>query len=431
MSIPARYTVAKTLAIAAGLVMTLGVGFTPAQAVALENPDPAGSGSIVQPGCVVDHAVVTVTDATPPGVGPGYAGIFYYLTSSRGEESRSPDSVDRLSSFTLSSKPIAFGATVVLTVKALLDTPEGAPQLVTIDSFTATRRSAASCVTTPPLTSVTPAAPTFVDKAGTKDDTYTVPSTVGVKYTVNGVVVAAGTYPAKGTVTVTAKAKPGFVVKGASSWSHKFTNLQVPDGVVYNPKASITSQCEFADGERTGDTVIDVVFDNSQLPKSTSEIGFELVSVIDYGTPKFHSQTVAAGKVVMLQRFYNSKSGKTVKLIVNALDTTLKTYSFQTKKCAVVVAPMPNKPVPPRVVPSGPTVKVPVSKPTTVKKHPVNSQVPKAPVKRTSNLPVPVKVQTDGGELGTNERGILPLGVGFMLIAGGLVYMFRRREARS
>lgn len=413
MSIPARYKVVKALAIVAGLAMALGIGFTPAQA-ATDNPIAAESFVVTSTSCEAITASFVYAN------GPGSYAIVRKVDGARVFSGTVASATGTVSGLVISGQPVG------VQTYGLYNVIGGMPITTRVDV------TIAPCVVTPPpLKSVTPAAPTFVDKVGTKDDTYTVPSTVGVKYEVGGVVVVAGTYPAKGTVTVVAQAKPGFVLKGASSWSHKFTNLQVPGGVVYNPKASITSQCEFADGERTGDTVVDVVFDNSQLPKSTSEIGFELVSVVDGGVAKFYRQSVAAGKVAMLQKFYSSKSGKTVKLTVNALDTTLKTYSFKTKKCAVVAAPKPNKPVPPRVVPSGPTVKVPVSNPTTVKKRPVNSQVSKAPVKRTSNLPVPVKVQTDGGELGTNGRGILPLGVGFMFIAGGLVYMSRRREARS
>ncbi|MCD4853789.1 hypothetical protein LN996_23520, partial [Arthrobacter sp. AK01] len=71
---------------------------------------------------------------------------------------------------------------------------------------------------------VTPAAVTFTDKDGTKDDVYVVPSTTGVEYLVGGKVVAAGTYPGTGTVTVTARAKADYVLaSGATaSWSATF-----------------------------------------------------------------------------------------------------------------------------------------------------------------------------------------------------------------
>ncbi|WP_179019517.1 S-layer homology domain-containing protein [Paenarthrobacter nitroguajacolicus] len=71
---------------------------------------------------------------------------------------------------------------------------------------------------------VTPAAVTFTDVDGTKDDTYTIPATAGVEYLVEGNVVPAGTYPGSGTVTVTAKALTDYVLaEGATSeWAHEF-----------------------------------------------------------------------------------------------------------------------------------------------------------------------------------------------------------------
>ncbi|WP_143711642.1 S8 family serine peptidase [Paenarthrobacter aurescens] len=73
-------------------------------------------------------------------------------------------------------------------------------------------------------TPVTPAPVTFTDVDGTKDDTYTIPATEGVEYLVGGNVVAAGTYPGSGTVTVTAKAVTDYVLaEGATSeWAHEF-----------------------------------------------------------------------------------------------------------------------------------------------------------------------------------------------------------------
>jgi hypothetical protein len=54
--------------------------------------------------------------------------------------------------------------------------------------------------------------------------TYTVPSTTGVSYTVNGKSVSGGTYKASAgsTVTIVATAKPGYTLQGTTSWSHAF-----------------------------------------------------------------------------------------------------------------------------------------------------------------------------------------------------------------
>ncbi|XAS71227.1 VCBS repeat-containing protein [Micrococcaceae bacterium Sec5.1] len=75
----------------------------------------------------------------------------------------------------------------------------------------------------PPIV-VTPAAVVFTDRDGTKDDVYAVPATAGVDYLVGGKVVGAGTFPAVGTVMVTAKAKTDYVlaVGAAASWSATF-----------------------------------------------------------------------------------------------------------------------------------------------------------------------------------------------------------------
>ncbi|WP_454811290.1 S8 family serine peptidase [Paenarthrobacter nitroguajacolicus] len=77
---------------------------------------------------------------------------------------------------------------------------------------------------------VTPAPVVFTDMHGTKDDTYTVPTTAGVEYLIGGNVVAAGTYPGSGTVTVTAKAVTDYVLaEGATSeWSQVFKATPAP-----------------------------------------------------------------------------------------------------------------------------------------------------------------------------------------------------------
>ena len=69
-----------------------------------------------------------------------------------------------------------------------------------------------------PWTEVTPAAVTF---SGSK---FTVPTTEGIEYVKDGAVIAAGTYSGTGTVTVTARAIPGWVIaEGAvTEWTHTF-----------------------------------------------------------------------------------------------------------------------------------------------------------------------------------------------------------------
>lgn len=76
-----------------------------------------------------------------------------------------------------------------------------------------------------PTTTVTPAAVTFKDDCGTANDTYTIPITTGVDYQINGATVAAGDYPASGTVTVSAVAQAGYTLTGTTEWSQDFTDV--------------------------------------------------------------------------------------------------------------------------------------------------------------------------------------------------------------
>ncbi|MCD4853748.1 hypothetical protein LN996_23305, partial [Arthrobacter sp. AK01] len=89
--------------------------------------------------------------------------------------------------------------------------------------------------------SVIPAAVTFTDEDGTKDDVFVVPSTAGVEYVVGGKVVAAGSYPGTGTVTVSARAKTDYVLSAGAtaSWSATFKAtpfVVTPAAVVFTDK---------------------------------------------------------------------------------------------------------------------------------------------------------------------------------------------------
>lgn len=65
---------------------------------------------------------------------------------------------------------------------------------------------------------VTPAAPKFNQAKGT----YTIPATGNVTYLVNGAVKPPGTYSRSTRITITAKAAPGSILTGTSSWSLDF-----------------------------------------------------------------------------------------------------------------------------------------------------------------------------------------------------------------
>ncbi|VXB54274.1 putative Thermitase [Arthrobacter sp. 9AX] len=81
-----------------------------------------------------------------------------------------------------------------------------------------------------PANTVRPAAVTFSDKDGTAQDTFTVPTSQGVEYLAGGTVVPAGVRPGAGTVTVSARALPGYIlVAGAASqWSKTYTATYAP-----------------------------------------------------------------------------------------------------------------------------------------------------------------------------------------------------------
>lgn len=76
-------------------------------------------------------------------------------------------------------------------------------------------------------------APTFTET------TYTIPAGEGVQYKLGSNIVAPGSYPGSGTVTIIAEAKPGYTLSGTSTWSHTF-----PAPVV-NRFTDVTPQTKF------------------------------------------------------------------------------------------------------------------------------------------------------------------------------------------
>ncbi|MDQ0260955.1 hypothetical protein [Sinomonas atrocyanea] len=71
--------------------------------------------------------------------------------------------------------------------------------------------------------SVTADAPGFDDPCGTQADAVVAPTIIGVDYRVGGTVLAPGANSAVGMVTVEASARPGYVLKGPSRWTHTFS----------------------------------------------------------------------------------------------------------------------------------------------------------------------------------------------------------------
>ena len=98
------------------------------------------------------------------------------------------------------------------------------------------------------ILTVTPVAPT-VSPSTTCDvqGTYTIPATKGVVYLLDGTAIAAGTYNGPKTATITAQAKPGYLLSDPT-WS--FT-LNLPAAAVcptqvtpVNPTFTLSSTCE-------------------------------------------------------------------------------------------------------------------------------------------------------------------------------------------
>ena len=83
-------------------------------------------------------------------------------------------------------------------------------------------------------------APTTLDGCGTVKDTYTIGAPRGVEYLVGGTVVAPGSWPGTGTVTVTARAKAGYVLTGTSAWVLTFTNALCRASVTGAPLSTPT-----------------------------------------------------------------------------------------------------------------------------------------------------------------------------------------------
>lgn len=114
--------------------------------------------------------------------------------------------------------PAADGSTVAITTS-----PQAGFALTGTTSFAHTFAAAPSCTI-----AVTPAAPTFSDAAcsggAPSQALYTIPSSTGVDYFVNGVQTAAGSYNGAdgSTITITALAKAGYTLAGTTSFTHVF-----------------------------------------------------------------------------------------------------------------------------------------------------------------------------------------------------------------
>lgn len=87
---------------------------------------------------------------------------------------------------------------------------------------------------------IDPYTPDFIDMSGTANDVYMIPADSRVTYLIDGVPVAAGSYPANGTVTITIKAEPGYVLNDPANSSYEYTySAEITDFTLAYP-ASVT-----------------------------------------------------------------------------------------------------------------------------------------------------------------------------------------------
>ncbi|MFQ8870535.1 MAG: discoidin domain-containing protein, partial [Varibaculum timonense] len=98
----------------------------------------------------------------------------------------------------------------------------------------------------------TPEAPTFTDKDGTDNDTYTIPKIEGVRYLINGNEVAPGVHKVTNgttTVQITATAAPGWeLAPGDWSWEGKFTNTSTEPS---QPKPATVTNSVYTSADTT------------------------------------------------------------------------------------------------------------------------------------------------------------------------------------
>ena len=91
---------------------------------------------------------------------------------------------------------------------------------------------------------VAPTAPTSVDMCGTSDDTYTIPSTTGVIYKVDGITKPAGQYQTSTDVTITAEAADSnYALTGTTLWSQTFDSEKCPVQLTAEGDPTFIDEC--------------------------------------------------------------------------------------------------------------------------------------------------------------------------------------------
>ncbi|MDO5494763.1 MAG: ExeM/NucH family extracellular endonuclease [bacterium] len=129
--------------------------------------------------------------------------------------------------FETAPAPGTTNATSVARIDPAIDTDSNAADFATGEPTPRNSRGGEPPVDPEPI-EVTPAPVVFADQCGIEDDTYTVPATEGVFYTLaDGSVVPAGTHTGTGSVALTAVAAEGYELAAGTetTWTFEFTDV--------------------------------------------------------------------------------------------------------------------------------------------------------------------------------------------------------------
>lgn len=125
---------------------------------------------------------------------------------------------------TYSTDPADYDDNGELTLSVRADAPNNGTLINTSETWTLTFTDE-SCGTA----TVVPVEPTTVDQCTVMNDAYTIPDVAGVRYEIDGETVEPGTYPGRGTVTITAVGVDGTVLEGITQWEYVFTAELCPE----------------------------------------------------------------------------------------------------------------------------------------------------------------------------------------------------------
>lgn len=158
---------------------------------------------------------------------------------------------------------------------------------------------------------VVPTAPTLTDLCGTNQDGYTIPTTTGATYEVNGQPVTAGFHAATSPVTITAIPQKGYVLNedSHSSWPFTFTDVAcpcVPSTVTGDQLATLMLQQHTTDictgNGNEGKPATPQVTELPQTGPADGNTALKLVTIIVAGIATYGAMYVAVNRRSLLQK---------------------------------------------------------------------------------------------------------------------------------